>query len=207
MRWLVALAFTALATAAVADVAPRRMGVEWIEGVPHVSVSARDLATPKVVRKLKSGLPQTLVLRLYAYADRRSQPLALHPRSCRVAYDLWDEVYRVEREPRTATGDGRVEQLEDVLRLCLALRRVPVGTREVYEGRSGQQLYFAAIVEFNPMSRRTVERIRRWIARPSGSPALSGDAFFGSFVSLFVNRRIGEAERAVQFRSQWVDVP
>ena len=31
-----------------------------------------------------------------------------------------------------------------------------------------------------------------------------GEAFFGSFVSLFVNRRIGSAERVLRFRSQTV---
>jgi hypothetical protein len=58
------------------------------------------------------------------------------------------------------------------------------------------------VVEVNPVSPDMLERIKRWVSRPSGnSTAAPGDALFGSFVGLFVTR-IGVADRQLAFRTQ-----
>jgi hypothetical protein len=57
------------------------------------------------------------------------------------------------------------------------------------------------------MSDLTVERIRRWIARSGESGKLTGDGFFGSFVSIFVDRRMGSAERSLRFQSPLMWAP
>ena len=62
------------------------------------------------------------------------------------------------------------------------------------------------IVELNPMSQDTVQRIRRWLAQPNGNQ-LDGNAFFGSFVSIFVTRKMGNAEKTLTFRSELFSVP
>ncbi len=201
---LVFLAFASPPTARAQEdeVPSRRVGVRWDDGVPHVSFSARDLANNDVRHKLESGLPQNISVRVYAYSDRSSTPVAVAALGCRVAYDLWEEQYRVQY-----VGEDRSENvasLDSVLRRCLTVRGQPIGDSSLY--RSGQRLYFAALVEFNPLSPDTVQRIRRWLARPEAG-GVEQDAFFGSFVSLFVNRRIGEAERTVRFRSQTVTAP
>lgn len=209
LSWfLAALALLAvLAAGAFAQegVGSRRMGVRFEGSLPHLSFSARDLVTADVRRKLQSGLPQTIVLRIYAYTDGGRRPITIAPRQCRVVYDLWEEVYRVQ----IATADGdrseSVATLDAVASKCLVVRNMAVGTAEEYRSRSGQRVYFAVLVELNPLSPDTVQRIRRWLARGGGR--FDNDAFFGSFVSLFVNRRIGEAERTLRFRSQSVEVP
>jgi hypothetical protein len=86
------------------------------------------------------------------------------------------------------------------------MRGLPVGGERVWSAQRGARVYFAVLVEFNPLSPDTVRRIRRWLADSGGGP-VHNDAFFGSFVSLFVNRRIGSAERAISFQSQPVRVP
>jgi hypothetical protein len=58
------------------------------------------------------------------------------------------------------------------------------------------------LIELNPLSSSTLARIRRWLARPRGDYNVEGKSFFGSFVSLFVNDRIGAAERVLRLRSQ-----
>ncbi len=193
-----------LASAQDETVRERRVGVHWREGVPEVVFSASDLATAAVREKLQSGLPQTLVMRVYAYRAS-GQPVAMAPRSCRVIYDPWEEIYRVQvQDPRV----DRVESFSDldaVVRRCLVARRVRVGTADDYRALSGESLYFAVLIEMNPLSPETVHRLRRWLARPAGG-GVGQDAFFGSFVSLFVNRRIGAAERTLRFRSQLVRV-
>ena len=206
--WALLCAFFSLVPASAHGQEPtqRRLGVSFRDGPARLTFSARDLLNTDAREKLSSGLPQTVVMRVYAYVDGRSAPIAMSLRSCRVVYDLWEEVYRVQVESVGEEYATTVEDLDEVLERCVISRRLPVGTAADYAEHRGARLYFAVLFEFNPLSPATVERIRRWLARPSGG-RLEGDAFFGSFVSLFVNRRIGDAERVLRFRSQRVRVP
>lgn len=196
-----------LASAARAQVAGRTLGVRWRDGVPYLHFSARDLANADVRRKLDSGLPQRIVMRVYAFrATDPSTPIAVAPQSCRVTNEIMDERYRVQIQ--TAAGDMTewIGTLDAVVRRCLEVRGIEVGQRSGWSTRRGERVYFAVLIEFNPLSPDTVRRIRRWLANSGGGP-VQNDAFFGSFVSLFVNRRIGSAERALSFQSQPVRVP
>jgi hypothetical protein len=50
--------------------------------------------------------------------------------------------------------------------------------------------------------------MRRWLSHPSGrGRAGSGDSFFGSFVSVFVNPRVDDSERLLQVVSQSFVLP
>ncbi|MFK7986252.1 MAG: hypothetical protein AB8I08_09485 [Sandaracinaceae bacterium] len=205
---LMGLLFFAMASlpagADAQDVPTRQMGVSWSGRVPSVHFSALDLADRAVRRKLESGLPQTLVMRLFAYGSE-GQALGVTARSCRVTYDLWEEVYRIELADARGDRSETVTALDDVLSRCLVADRVSVGRASDYAGV--RRVYFAVLLELNPLSPDTVHRLRRWLARPAGGGRVGGEAFFGSFVSLFVNRRIGSAERVLRFRSQNVRVP
>ncbi len=211
MRWIaISLALSvalgpALASAQEGDVGQRRVGVRWRDGVPEVDFSAADLASRSVRQKLQSGLAQTLVMRVYAYREG-GQPVAMAPRSCRVIYDPWQEIYRVQVQGPAGDHVESIRALDDVVQRCLIARHLPVGGADVYRGLSHQSVYFAVLLEMNPLSPETVHRLRRWLARPAGG-GVGQEAFFGSFVSLFVNRRIGAAEHTLRFRSQVVRVP
>ena len=196
-----------LASTARAQVPGRTLGVRWRDGVPYLHFSARDLANAAVRLKLDSGLLQNIVMRVYAYrASDPSTPIAVAPQSCRVTSDFLKERYRVQVQ--TAGGDTTewIGTLDAVVRRCLEVRGIEVGQRSGWSTRRGERVYFAVLIEFNPLSPDTVRRIRRWLANSGGGP-VQNDAFFGSFVSLFVNRRIGSAERALSFQSQPVRVP
>lgn len=199
----VALAFAAT-TALAQSVATRRMQVRWSGHTPLVGFAVDDFLTPEVVRKLKSGLPQTLVTRVYAYSERNPQPLAVSARSCRVVFDLWEEVYRVQQEDERRDRHSTTRKLDEAVASCLRVSDMPIG--DGLDAHHGERVYFAVIVELNPLSPDTVRRIRRWLSRSSGQQ-LQGDAFFGSFVSIFVSRQMGTAERSVSFRSPTLDVP
>ncbi len=211
-RWVAAFSFAAWLLGAVTvaaaqsdEVRERRVGVHWQEGVPQVSFSARDLLGAAAEEKLQSGLAQTLTMQIYAFREGGSQPLAMSVRSCRVVFDLWEETYRVQVASVGSERTVRERDLEGVITRCLVARQERVGEASDFRAARGDDIYFAALVELNPLDEETVRRIRRWLARPGGR--MAGEAFFGSFVSLFVNRRIGDAERAVRFRSQRVEVP
>ncbi len=206
---LVTLVLVLLATQAVAAqaITERRMGVRFEAGVPLVDVSAADFAgDAETRRKLASGLPQTLVFRTYAYTSDVEVPVAVSARSCRVVYDLWEERYRVQIADERGDRTSSLTTVEEVVSQCLVAQRLPLGTSRDWEPLHGRAVTFAVLVELNPLTADTVQRVRRWLARPQRG-RVDSDSFFGSFVSLFVNRGIGAAERTLRFRSQEVTVP
>jgi hypothetical protein len=208
MRRLAAIAFVMVLLStplALSDdsVRQRRMGVVFREGVPHLFYSARDLINGAAEKKLDSGLPQRIVVSHLVYSPRRAEPLSVSGHSCRVVYDLWQAAYRVEID--TLGGGTKTEIMStraEVLDRCLVMRDVPLGQARDYVGRD--RIYVASLLELNPLSSTTIARIRRWLSRPRGDD-LDGRSFFGSFVSLFVNDRIGSAERILRLRSQDVE--
>jgi hypothetical protein len=58
--------------------------------------------------------------------------------------------------------------------------------------------------DLNPISDDLLADVRHWLVEPArGQRRLgAGDSFFGSFVSIFVNPRIEDAERQLRFVSQ-----
>lgn len=201
---LFAPALVQVAHAQQGPIAQRRMGVQWRGGIPRVHFSAIDFADRSVREKLRSGLPQTIVTRVYAYAADGS-PVAVELRSCRVAYDLWEEVFRLQVQTSREDVTESHATLESVLARCLVVN-TSVGRGSDWSGRTGS-FYFAALFELNPLSPDTIQRLRRWLAQPAAGGRVGGEAFYGSFVSLFVNRRIGAAERTFRLRSQTVARP
>lgn len=210
MRRLVAIFFAVLALGAAVAVAQpipvRRIGVNWVNGVPRVSFSARDIVSRDVRRKLDSGPRQTMVMRIYGYRERGGRQIALTAITCVIVHDVWERNYRLQRQTVASDRTERVATLEGVLRRCLVVSNHPVGTANEWRAHRGQSVYFAALIEFNPMSRQTVQRIRRWLSQPAGVRP-EGEAFFGSFVGVFINRGIGEAERTLRLRSPASQVP
>jgi hypothetical protein len=167
----------------------------------RVSVGYRDVVDAATVAKLMGGLPTTIVMRAYVFRETGGAPLAAAFKTCRVIFDLWDEVYRIEIA-QSGVGDVVTASptLEGVLRRCAEADRLAVIGRSVLPANAGY--YLAGVVEVNPVSPEMLERIKRWVSRPSGtSTSAPGDALFGSFVGLFV-ARIGVADRQVAFRTQ-----
>ena len=167
----------------------------------RVTIGYRDVVDAATVAKLMGGLPTTIVMRAYVFRETGGAPLAAAFKTCRVIFDLWDEVYRIEIA-QTGVGDVVTASptLEGVLRRCAEADRLAVIGRSVLPVNASY--YLAGIVEVNPVSPEMLERIKRWVSRPSGaSTSAPGDALFGSFVGLFV-ARIGVADRQIAFRTQ-----
>jgi hypothetical protein len=188
-----------------AAVPVRPIHIAWLP-VPSLSFGARDFVDAEVVKKLQSGLPQNLITRMYAYSETGREPIALAGLSCRVVYDLWDGVYRIERATESADRTVSVRNLDGVLQQCLDVQNAVIGDATSFIRQRGRYVYFGVVVELNPLSPDTIQRIRRWLARPSGSE-LNGNAFFGSFVSIFVGRKLGAADKTLSFRSELFAVP
>ncbi|MEY4578961.1 MAG: hypothetical protein RL701_3664 [Pseudomonadota bacterium] len=187
------------------NVPVRPISVAW-SAVPALSFSARDFVDQEVVAKLQSGLPQTLTTRIYVYSDFDHEPLAVAAVSCRIIYDLWEGGYRVERQTEASDRTLSVKSLDGVIAQCLTFQNHTVGDVATYRRMHGSDVYFAVVTELNPLSRDAVQRIRRWLARPAGNE-LNGNAFFGTFVSIFVGRKLGAADKTNSFRSVASGVP
>lgn len=205
---MVALFWHGVAPAALraqANVPTRAMTIRWQGRTPTVSFSARDFLNADVRKKLGSGLPQRIVTRVYAYPERGERPIVISAAACRVVYDLWEGVYRVEEQTATIDRARNERDMNAAVATCLEPRNLALGDDATFAKLAGKRVYFGVIVELNPLSADTVQRIRRWLSRAGGE--LSGDAFFGSFVSIFVSRKLGAAERALSFRSSTCQVP
>ena len=204
------LALLMLFGAAVAHADPpvlvRPMAVKWTNQAPLLTFSARDFVNKAVAEKLDSGLPQRIVTRVYAYPEAGTEPISVSAISCRVVYDLWEGVYRVQAQTATSDTTRTLDDRAGVVAACLDVRALALGDEGAFTRYRGRSIYFAAIIELNPVSPDTVQRIRRWLSKSNGSQA-RGDAFFGSFVSIFVSRRMGSAEHTMAFRSASYDVP
>ena len=184
----------------------RPMLVKWSGSVPLLSFSVRDFADRSVLRKLKSGLPQQITTMVYAYPAQGKVPITVSALSCRVVYDLWEGSYHVQVQTETTDKTKVLRDVAAVMDACLNVQKLALGQRKNFGKYRGKRVYFAAIVELNPMSPATLQRIRRWLSR-SGGDQLKGDAFFGSVVSIFVSRRLGSAEKTFRFRTRTFLVP
>ena len=180
---------------------PARAASVALDGkLVKLTLAYRDVIDAEISKKLLSGLPTVITMRGYVFRESGGDPVALTAKSCRVVYDLWDEVFRIQVTQPGGTSSAIAVNVEGVLRNCAEARRLTLVERALL--RDDARYFVACLVEVNPVSAEMLDRIKRWVTRPSGSSAIGpGDSLFGSFVGLFV-ARIGDADRRLAFRTQ-----
>ncbi len=165
-----------------------------------LTMSYRDAVDSTISKKLLSGLPTTIAMRGYVFKEAGGDPIALTAKSCKIVYDLWDEVFRITITQAGGQTSTVAVNVEGVLRNCAETKKLPVMERASM--KDGTKYFVTALVEVNPVSADMLDRIKRWVTRPNGSTSLSSsDSLFGSFVGLFVTR-VQSADRRLQFRTQ-----
>jgi hypothetical protein len=166
-----------------------------------VSGSFTDVFDETLLDELSSGFATTVVLRAYVYEKGTDLPVAFTAVTYRVVYDLWEEVYLIQIDDPAGQRELRRETRADALKDVTTLAELPVAA--LSNVAIGPHHFLGLIVEVNPVSQELLAEVRRWIARPQGSKDVAGNSsFFGSFVSVFVNPKIAEADRTLKFRSQ-----
>jgi hypothetical protein len=171
-------------------------------GMVKLSVSFRDALDAGIAQRLNNGLITVVTMRAYLFREDGGDPVALTAKSCRVVRDIWDEdgVFQIQLVQPGGPSQVPVVNLEGVLRTCCEARKLPLVPRGLLA--DGTRYVVATVVEVNPVSQATLDRIKRWVTRPTGSNAIGpGDSLFGSFVGLFV-ARIPSADKTLAFRSQ-----
>jgi Domain of unknown function (DUF4390) len=209
------LALTVLALAAAQamparaqEPAERKTGINRRDGRLLVSLGLQDLFKPQDAQRLLSGFTCRVLVRVAILRKDAPEPVAQALRQTEIVYDLWDEKFRVRR----FEAGGKIETREastadEAVDLATALIAFPVVDLDRLEPGVAYRLSVRA--DLNPISQELLADVRRWLARPSPRSRMgSGDSFFGSFVSVFVNPRIDESERQLRLVSQsWVEPP
>jgi hypothetical protein len=214
MRYLTRLAaLTTLALAAThatptyaQEPEERKTGVARRDGRLLVSLGLQDLFKAQDAQRLLSGFTSRVLVRVAVFRVDQPEPVAQSMRHTEIVYDLWDEKFRVRRfeaggkmETRTAATAS------EAIDLSTALTAFPIAALDRLE--PGVTYRLSVRADLNPISQELLADVRRWLARPSPRSRMgSGESFFGSFVSVFVNPRIDESERQLRLVSQsWVE--
>jgi hypothetical protein len=166
------------------------------EKAVRVTVPLRDLVAAPVGERLANGLLHTLTLRVALHDESDGRVVAASARTCRVRFDLWDEVFRVQVE---APGDARnlaFLAVDGVARQCTELKDFAVPLRAALV--SGRSYFVSVRADVNPADPEMIEHLRRWITGTSPKQT-GGETLFGSVLGLFV-RDFAKSERTVVFR-------
>ncbi len=164
-----------------------------------VSATFPEIFSGDLLEQLSSGFAQTVFVRLYVYPEGEDLPVWFTAATYRAVYAQWDEVYLVRiRDPlgeRNVTEATRAAALADVT----TLRELPVCPLATLDPK--KTYFVGVIVEVNPVTPELVAEVRKWLTRPRGGQ-VGTDSLFGSFVSIFANPKVPEADQTLRFRSQ-----
>lgn len=197
---LIALALALWAAPVRAD----DRGPKWIfverSGSIYLSTSVTSVFDVPAYKRIEEGLPMTVVIRLWVYPEGSKRPVAFVVMQRQIVYDLWDEVYQVALTWTTGSRQYTVKYKADALTLMTGLDQVKIADAAALGYDTN---YVVAIVaELNPVSPETLAEVRRWLSDGAGGGLDRGGSFFGSFVSVFVNLKVPDADRVVRQQSQ-----
>jgi hypothetical protein len=185
------------------DDPPEVVRMQFVEHGPALAVTTKvtKLFDSAAFDALDSGFPSTVVIRTWVYPKDSSDPVAFQLIQRTVVYDIWDEEYVLRLdEPGGPRKTVKVKFKAEALTLLTALDNVTIAKLADLPVES---IYLLAVVaELNPVSKETLAEVRRWLSQGTGGGLDRGGAFFGSFVSVFVNPKIADADRVLRIRSQ-----
>lgn len=165
-----------------------------------VKTSIAQLFDSAAYEALGNGFPSTVVIRMWLYEEQATKPIAFQLLQRRVVYDLWDDVYTVRLDGPGGRKTIEVKERSKAFTLVTsidsvelaALADVPYETHHV----------LALVAELNPVSKETLAEVRRWLSQGTGEGLDRGGSFFGSFVSVFINPKVAEADRVIRLQSK-----
>ena len=184
------------------EVVTRDAHFDWDEdtGLLYLDLLFRDIVDANLQSKLSRGLPTTIVMTAAVYRAGTNKPLSTTAQTCKVTWHVWEEAYLVEVMRPGSTRQSWTTTTEGVIRRCTEVRHLLAG--EASQVPSGVALVAAGKIQVNPVSAELLQKIKRWVMRPSATgTAAPGDALFSTFTGLFL-QRIGDAERQQKFTTR-----
>lgn len=131
-----------------------------------VDANLSDLFDDRIRKSLERGMPATLELHTElwrhrgAWFDRHEQSSVA---MVRIRYDVWDDIYRVDRPNAPTDRFERLDALEDYLSRPWA---VPLARRDRLQ--SGGRYYAVVTGTLRPVTAEDVNEVEGWIAGPGG---------------------------------------
>jgi hypothetical protein len=149
---------------------------------------------------LTSGIPSTVVIRIQITPRDSDTPVAEQLIQRSVVRDVWDDIYILRLDQPGGRKTLKVKYRAEALKLMTAIDDLPVAKLDVLPLE--QIFVLKMVVELNPVSKETLAEVRRWLSQGNGGGLERGGTFFGSFVSVFYNPKIADADRVLRIRSQ-----
>lgn len=207
MRRLVLAALLLVAATARADDEPViAQHMRFIErgNVLTVNTTITKLFDSAAYNALDSGFTSTVFIRVWVYPSGSTEPVAFVALDRQVVYNLWDEEYVLSFKEPGGRRQFKEKRKSEALKALTSLDGVPIAPLASlpYGSPTDNVFNLAMQVELNPVSDQTLAEVRRWLTQGSGGGLDRGGAFFGSFVSVFVNPKIPAADRVLRMRSQ-----
>lgn len=199
----------ALAIAAVAhadDDKPEIQRMQFVESGDELTVSTlRPGGIGKVFDRggyeaLDNGIPSTVVIRIQITPRDSGTPVAEQLIRREVVYDVWDEIYTLRLDQPGGRKTIKVKYKGEALKWLTAIEDLPVARLAVLP--TNEVFLLKMVVELNPVSKETLAEVRRWLSQGNSGGLDRGGTFFGSFVSVFYNPKIADADRVLRIRSQ-----
>lgn len=166
-----------------------------------VTTSVSKLFDTEAYAELTTGFTSTVVVRMYVYPKDSQEPISFVLLERKALFNVWDEEFEIRiSQPGTKPAIVKEKRQSDALKLLTNIEDVPIA--QLADLPLEQQFLLAMQVELNPVSKETLAEVRRWLTQGTGGGIDRGGAFFGSFVSVFVNPKIPEADRTLRLQSQ-----
>jgi hypothetical protein len=194
----------ALAAVARADEdAPEQVRMNFVERGDDLTVSTKltKLFDNSTYAALDTGFLSTVVIRFWVYPKDSNEPVSFLLVQRSVLYEVWDEDYVLRLDEPGGPKTIKVKYRAEALKLLTSIDDLPIAQLSQVP-RDGSMYMLAMEVELNPVSKETLAEVRRWLSQGTGGGLDRGGAFFGSFVSVFVNPKIAAADRVLRIRSQ-----
>ena len=162
------------------------------------SVKIQKLFDQAAYQALSSGFPSTIVVNTFVYPKDEREPIAARQLVRSVVYDLWDEDYVIRLDP--TAKPVKVKFQSEALKLLGSVDGMPIA--RLADLPDLDQYYLRMTVLLNPVDKKTLAEVQRWLSQGTGGGLDRGGVFFGSFVSVFVHPKIADADRVLDLRSQ-----
>jgi len=199
-----AIAVVVAAPSARADDTPELQRMKIVERGNVLTVSAKitKLFDSNAYQALSSGFVTTVQLRIWVYPQGSTDVVAYTPIVRSIVYDMWDEIYTV----KLSEGEKpiKVKSPAEALKLITTIEDLPIAdVIDIPFGDPTQNVFYVALrADLNPVDKKTLTEVRRWLSQSNGGGLDRGGTFFGSFVSVFVNPKIAEEDSVLRVISQ-----
>src|SRR5664279_88067 len=176
MKRFAILILLVAATARAEDQVPEAVKMRFVErGIDlTASVKIQKLFDANTYQALSSGISSTIVINTFVYPKDEREPIAVRQLIREVVYDLWDENYVIRLDP--SAKPIKVKYQAEALKLLTSVDDMAIARLAdlPYE----DIFYLRMSVLLNPVDKKTLAEVQRWLSQGTGGGLDRGGVFF-----------------------------